>query len=261
MSCTLATLKGILLECSNTGGLKNIWISPIDNITYDRIDLTESASAIPYTDEVNGGFLHMQFAKDLPPGYFTNTIVEISGEIDDMGTITKYSYVTPLTDKGDDYAYLDLSYFPLAPLFINRPHTILLKKVVGIYNIQGAEKFAKYSFRKGNASFKVDIPRDDKNGTSYSSTEVSMQFTKMELAKRNEIMNLISSNSYVIIEDNNGLYWFIGDGGYAAITNVSGQSGTTMSEGNFYNITLTSETTLPPYELQFYGQDKNDILT
>ena len=102
--------------------------------------------------------------------------------------------------------------------------------------------FKSYSFRKGNASFTVTGARDDKNGTYFAKTDVSVQFNKMEKSKRTEMVQLVSASAYVIIEDNNGIYWFVGKDSYVSVTTGNGQSGATMAEGNFYNIVLSSET-------------------
>ncbi len=106
--------------------------------------------------------------------------------------------------------------------------------------------FKSYSFRKGNASFTVNGVKDDKNGTYFATTEISAQFNKMEKPKRNEIVELVKANAYVIIQDNNNIYWFIGKDSYVTLTTGAGQSGAAMAEGNFYNIVLMSETNEVP---------------
>lgn len=102
--------------------------------------------------------------------------------------------------------------------------------------------FKSYSFRKGNASFTSTGNRDDKNGTYFAMTEISAQFNKMEKSKRTEMVELVKANAYVIIKDNNDIYWFVGKDSYVSLTTGNGQSGATLAEGNFYNIVLGSET-------------------
>lgn len=102
--------------------------------------------------------------------------------------------------------------------------------------------FKSYSFRKGNASFTVTGARDDKNGTYFAKTDINVQFNKMEKSKRTEMVQLVSASAYVIILDNNGIYWFVGKDSYVSVTTGNGQSGATMAEGNFYNVVLSSET-------------------
>jgi hypothetical protein len=108
--------------------------------------------------------------------------------------------------------------------------------------MDAGKTFKSYSFRKGNASFTVTGARDEKNGTYFAKTTINIQFNKMEKTKRAEMVQLVRANAYVIILDNNGTYWFVGKDSYVAATAGNGQSGAGMNEGNFYSLTLESET-------------------
>lgn len=159
MSCSI-TLTGIALDCGNVGGLKKVWIAPIEDVT----DVVASEG--------------------------------ISGSI---------SGITMASGK----------------------------------------KFKEFSFRKGNANFVSTGSRDDKAGTSFVTTVVTMQFNKMELVKRTEVQALSKGNTYVIALDNNGNYHFIAYDSYAT-GSATGQSGATMAEANMYTVTLTAETAEHP---------------
>lgn len=113
---------------------------------------------------------------------------------------------------------------------------------VSALTMETGKTFKSYSFRKGNASFTVTGARDDKNGTYFAKTDINVQFNKMEKSKRTEMVQLVSASAYVIILDNNGIYWFVGKDSYVSVTTGNGQSGATMAEGNFYNVVLSSET-------------------
>lgn len=102
--------------------------------------------------------------------------------------------------------------------------------------------FKSYSFRKGNASFTANGTRDDKNDIYTAKTDITAQFNKMDKAKRTEIVELVKAAAYVIIKDNNNIYWFIGRDSYVSLVTGNGQSGAAMTDGNFYNIVLSSET-------------------
>lgn len=108
--------------------------------------------------------------------------------------------------------------------------------------MSAGKTFKSYSFRKGNASFTTTGNRDDKAGTYFASTEIAIQFNKMEKSKRTELVELLKANAYVIVIDNNNVAWFVGYGSYVSLTTGNGQSGATMAEGNFYNVVLMSET-------------------
>jgi hypothetical protein len=114
-------------------------------------------------------------------------------------------------------------------------------EITGITMASG-KTFKSYSFRKGNASFTTTGNRDDKQGTYFASTEISIQFNKMEKSKRTELVELVKANAYVIVIDNNDIAWFVGYDSYVTLTTGSGQSGAEKAEGNFYNVVLMSET-------------------
>ena len=158
MSCS-TTLLGIALDCANTGGIKEVYIAPVADVT-----------AVALT----------------------------SGEI------------TSIT-------------------------------------MSDTKKFHKYSFRRGTSAMTKTATRDDAAGTSFVTSEVSMRFAKMDQAKRTEMQALLQGNTYVIVLDNNGEYWFLGYNTYCSASSAGGESGTAMGDANQYTITLSAETAEFPY--------------
>lgn len=108
--------------------------------------------------------------------------------------------------------------------------------------------FSEYSFRKGNANFVSEGSADDAAGTYFVTTTLTCQFNKMETAKRTEMLNLIKGQCYVIAQDNNGLYWFIGKDSYIS-SNVAAASGAQRADSNNYTLTAVAETNELPIEL------------
>lgn len=113
---------------------------------------------------------------------------------------------------------------------------------VSALTMDTGKTFKSYSFRKGNASFVTNGTRDDKAGTYFAKTDISVQFNKMEKSKRTEIVQLLKAAAYVIVKDNNDIYWFIGRDSYVSLATGNGQTGAAMSDGNFYSLVLSSET-------------------
>lgn len=161
MSCSI-TLTGAALECGNVGGIKELWIAPIEDV---------SAIGTP-----------------------------VSGEIP---TITMVA----------------------------------------------TKLFKKYAFRRGNANYVSNLTKDEKAGTVYVTTDVTVQLNKMSVALRNEMVQLTKGQFYVIIVDENDEKWFVGYGSYNSATTGVGQTGAEMGEGNFYNLVLQSMTAEYPYTL------------
>jgi len=127
--------------------------------------------------------------------------------------------------------------------------------VISSVTMASSKTFKKYSFRKGNANIVSTLTKDDKAGTGFVNTEITVQLNKMTTALRNEMVQLTKGNFYVIVEDQNHVpgsddgLWFIGYGSYASATSGTGQTGAERAEGNFYSLVLSSETSEYPYTL------------
>ena len=120
---------------------------------------------------------------------------------------------------------------------------------VSAISMVDTKKFKAFSFRKGNANFASTGNRDDAAGTSYVETVTTAQFNKMETAKRSDLVALASANAYVIAQDQNDKYWFIGYNSYNTSV-TSAASGAALADANSYTVTLTSQTKELPMEVQ-----------
>lgn len=110
-------------------------------------------------------------------------------------------------------------------------------------------KFKTYKFRKGTSSFTSTMTTDEAAGTLSVSTVLSMQFTKMETAKRLEIMALCMDNVKCVVLDSNGKYWFLGYDYPVTATSATGVTGTNFTDFGGYTIELTDNSKEFPYEL------------
>ena len=121
--------------------------------------------------------------------------------------------------------------------------------VIPTITMVSTKTFKKYSFRRGNANYVSNLAKDEKAGTIVVTTDVSLQLNRMTVALRNEMVNLVKGNFYVIVEDYNGAFWFIGYNSYCSATTGTGQTGAEMSEGNFYTLVLQAMTAEYPYDI------------
>lgn len=112
-----------------------------------------------------------------------------------------------------------------------------------------AAKFLYYYFRKGTSSFTSTLTVDDPNGVRYWTTELVMSFLRMETKKRLEISALSANELAVIIQDANGVYWYLGKDEAVTASTADGQSGTARGDGNRYSITLQDTSVEAPYEI------------
>lgn len=120
---------------------------------------------------------------------------------------------------------------------------------ISAIGMASAKKFMKYSFKRGNANFVSTGNKSDAASTYFVETVLTAQFNKMETAKRKDMVALASVNSYIIAQDNNGIYWFIGYGNFGGAGNVTGNSGAQMADANQYTLTITAQTAELPYEV------------
>lgn len=109
--------------------------------------------------------------------------------------------------------------------------------------------FKYFYFRKGAASMTSTLNVDAANGINYVSTELVMNFTKMDTTKRVEMSALALNDMEAIVEDSNGKYWFLGFDEPITATAGSGQTGQAKTDGNFYSITITDESNSWPYTI------------
>lgn len=98
--------------------------------------------------------------------------------------------------------------------------------------------FKKYTFRKGTGSLTSALNVDDANGVNYIGTDVVLQMTKMQSASRLEINALALGGAMGIVIDANGTAFAIGTEQEVNAGAGTGQTGTAVGDGNYYQITL-----------------------
>lgn len=98
-----------------------------------------------------------------------------------------------------------------------------------------------FNFKKNTGSMTSTLNVDPANGVNYVSTEVVLQFNRMETEKRIAIAALALSDVVVVVEDSNGERFALGASEPVNTTAGTGQTGTAKTDGNYYQITLTDE--------------------
>lgn len=110
-------------------------------------------------------------------------------------------------------------------------------------------KFHKYQFRRGSSSFTSTLNVDDTAGTNFVSTELTLNFAKMETAKRIEVAALALGELVVLVKDCNQKIWILGKDEAAMATSGTAQSGTARTDQNSYQIVITDYSPSWPYEV------------
>lgn len=107
----------------------------------------------------------------------------------------------------------------------------------------------RYDFKRNTGSMTSTLNVDEAAGTNYVTTEVVLQFNRMETTKRIEMRALSLNELSVIVVDSNNKAWFLGLNEPVVASAGTGQTGTAKADGNYYQITLQANDDTYPFEV------------
>lgn len=125
-----------------------------------------------------------------------------------------------------------------------------MDKITELTVAEGEGKVNAFNFRKGAASMTSNLQKDDTNGSYFWLTDLVMNFQRMETNKRAAIMALTLAEACAIVQDANGIYWFLGLNEYLGATAGTAETGTAKTDANKYSITLQDSSLELPYEIE-----------
>lgn len=114
--------------------------------------------------------------------------------------------------------------------------------------MESGKKFKQYKLLKSTGGLTSTLNTSETTA-SYFTNEVTLQFMKMETAKRIEIMALMMTACAVIVRDANDKYWYLGKDNYVECSAGSATTGTASSDSNHYELTLSDTSKELPYEV------------
>lgn len=114
--------------------------------------------------------------------------------------------------------------------------------------MESGKKFKQYKLLKSTSGLTSTLNTSE-TSSSYFTNEVTLQFMKMETAKRIEIMALMMSACAVIVKDANDKYWYLGKDNYVECSAGTVTTGTASSDANHYELTLQDTSAELPYEV------------
>lgn len=120
---------------------------------------------------------------------------------------------------------------------------------VSAIELEASASFKTYRFRKGTSQFTSTMTTDEAAGTLSVQTDLALQFSTMDTAKRLEIMAMCMDSMKGIVLDSNGKYWLLGYDFPISASAATGQTGTAFSDFGGYNVTLTDNSKEFPYEI------------
>ena len=121
--------------------------------------------------------------------------------------------------------------------------------VISAITMASSKKFKKYSFAKNTGNLTSTYNIDPASGVKYVTSDLLLQFNRMETTKRVEISALALADLAVIVKDANGKYWYLGKDEPVNASAGDGQTGTARSDANRYTITLQDNSKEMPYEV------------
>lgn len=121
--------------------------------------------------------------------------------------------------------------------------------IITAITMASSAKFKRYNFAKNTGSLTSTYNIDPASGVKYVSSDLVLQFNRMETAKRVEITALALGDLAIIVKDANGKYWYLGKDEPVNASASDGQTGTSRSDANRYSITLQDNSLEMPYEV------------
>lgn len=110
-------------------------------------------------------------------------------------------------------------------------------------------KFKRYKFAKNTGSLASTYNLNPASGVRYVTSDLLLQFNRMETAKRVEITALAMGDLAVIVKDANGKFWYLGKDEPVSASAGDGNTGTSRGDANRYTITLQDESLEMPFEV------------
>ena len=127
-----------------------------------------------------------------------------------------------------------------------------------IDTVTSAETFYTFKFRPQTSTYGEEGAYSVENGTQFQTQTLSMVFHKMDAAKRNNILLLGGTSMHVIVETQNGDYWWAGLVNGANLTASTTAAGLAYGDKNGYDLTITG---LEPKMANQLSQTAFDTLT
>ena len=146
---------------------------------------------------------------------------------------------------------------------INKPAISSADTIVAsaITAVESGVTFVEYKFRPQTGSLTSTSSIDAAIGSSSVESTLSLQFTRMETAKRVAIQQAVSAGSVAICIDYNNKAWYLGFDMPMYASNATAQTGQAISDLNGYTLELQDISFALPYEVEGTEAEINALLT
>lgn len=121
--------------------------------------------------------------------------------------------------------------------------------MVSAITMASSAKFKRYAFARNTGSLTSNYTIDPATGVRFVTSDLVLQFNRMDTQKRVEISALAQNDLIIICKDANGKYWLLGKDEPVNATAGDGLTGTARADRNGYSITLQDNSLEMPYEV------------
>ena len=128
--------------------------------------------------------------------------------------------------------------------------TTLANGEISAITQSGATNFYRYELKKESGSLTSTATVDQAGGTSFYDNVVAFTINKMSATKSNSLKMLMLARLFVIVKDNNNVYWALGNDNFAEGSSLVGQTGQAYGDSNQYQIELMDKSQLPCYGVE-----------
>jgi hypothetical protein len=112
---------------------------------------------------------------------------------------------------------------------------------ISAFTMASGTVFYEFEFNKNTSSFAENATISIENGSLFYEQLVTLIIPRREVAKRNVLATLMQKDLAVIVLDQNGLYWYIGEANGANVSELPSTTGTAKGDANAYTITIRGE--------------------
>tara|TARA_R110000803_G_scaffold73734_3_gene137615 strand:+ start:1815 stop:2348 length:534 start_codon:yes stop_codon:yes gene_type:complete len=106
-----------------------------------------------------------------------------------------------------------------------------------------------YEFFSETALGEATSTTSKANGTTFWEDTVSFPIAQLNTATQLELQSLVTMESGVILEDNNGLYWIYGWANGLTNNGTKASTGTALGDANGYTVALSGSEPVMPYNI------------
>jgi hypothetical protein len=121
--------------------------------------------------------------------------------------------------------------------------------LISTFTLDTGKQFWTFELQEELSNFEDKTIGNRENGTVYNEQTLNLIFNKGEVTKRNQIKLIARNKVMVIVLDQNGIYWLLGETNGLELTEGNFTSGTAMGDRNGYAVILAGKETNPAQQV------------